>query len=85
MKQMKGKLHFINWERICLPIYEGGLGIRKSAEMNTTLKSGYEVACRKTDDKESLGIMWTDTKMLEGVMEDLTCLLESECSSGKCS
>lgn len=48
----KKKQHLLSWDRICRPKFEGGLGIRKAFDMNTTLIA--EIGWRLLSDTGSL-------------------------------
>ncbi|KAG7585508.1 Ribonuclease H domain [Arabidopsis thaliana x Arabidopsis arenosa] len=66
----KKKLHLLAWKKVCKPRGEGGLGIRKSREMNKTLLA--KVGWRLLSDDKSLWARVVRSKYKVGDVHDYT-------------
>ncbi|CAA7018343.1 unnamed protein product [Microthlaspi erraticum] len=68
----KRKQHLISWSRVCVPKEEGGLGIRNSLHMNTSLIA--KVGWRLMNDEKSLWARVVRCKYRVGDSHDLSWL-----------
>lgn len=69
----KRKQHLISWNRICLPKTEGGLGIRRSRDMNKALLA--MIGWRLLHDRDSFWAKVLRKKYQVGEVHDLSWLV----------
>ncbi|KAL6140994.1 hypothetical protein ACLB2K_059286 [Fragaria x ananassa] len=76
----KKRVHLVNWDSVCQPKQLGGLGIKKTADMNQAMLA--KISWRMfQDDKGLWAEIFSEKYLRHGSMFDYNYKLNSECSS----